>query len=104
MMRSIFCANAYSTLGYGSVDLEPHWRNISPIIGISGLFTFAWTTRVLVEMVTLHRQLIGHLIDEGTAARTARRSAASTAPLAGRQKALFARASALPVATARRPG
>ncbi len=37
-----FCANAYTTLGYGNVDIDPLWRNISPIIGISGLFTFAW--------------------------------------------------------------
>jgi hypothetical protein len=29
-----FCANAYTTLGYGSVDLEAHWRNIVPIIAI----------------------------------------------------------------------
>jgi uncharacterized paraquat-inducible protein A len=53
-----FCANAYTTLGYGSVDLETHWRNISPIIGISGLFTFAWTTSLLVDVVASHGQLI----------------------------------------------
>jgi hypothetical protein len=54
-----YCANAYTTLGYGTVDLESHWRNISPIIGISGLFTFAWTTSVLVDVVGSHKQLIG---------------------------------------------
>ena len=59
-----FCANAYTTLGYGSVDLEAHWRNISPIIGISGLFTFAWTTSVLVDVVASHKQLIEQLEDE----------------------------------------
>jgi len=59
-----FCANAYTTLGYGSVDLEPHWRNISPIIGISGLFNFAWTTSALVDVVSSHRQLIDQLEDE----------------------------------------
>jgi hypothetical protein len=31
-----FCANAYTTLGYGTVALEPQWRNISPVIAISG--------------------------------------------------------------------
>ena len=46
-----FCANAYTTLGYGTVDLDPQWRNISPIIAISGLFTFAWTTSSLVSVV-----------------------------------------------------
>ena len=59
-----FCANAYTTLGYGTVDLESHWRNISPVIGISGLFTFAWTTSVLVDVVRSHKQLIEQLEDE----------------------------------------
>jgi hypothetical protein len=56
-----FCANAYTTLGYGNVDLDPVWRNISPIIGISGLFTFAWTTSVLVTVVGAHNQLLQQL-------------------------------------------
>src|SRR5271156_1723445 len=56
-----FCANAYTTLGYGQVDLDPHWRNISPIIGISGLFTFAWTTSALVGVVTGHNRLLEQL-------------------------------------------
>jgi Ion channel len=56
-----FCANAYTTLGYGSVDIDPLWRNISPIIGISGLFTFAWTTSALVGIVTGHNRLLEQL-------------------------------------------
>ena len=59
-----FCANAYTTLGYGNVDLGAHWRNISPIIGISGLFTFAWTTSALVDVVASHNKLIGELEEE----------------------------------------
>jgi signal transduction histidine kinase len=59
-----FCANAYTTLGYGSVDLETHWRLISPIIGISGLFTFAWTTSALIDVVSSQRKLIDQLEDE----------------------------------------
>lgn len=53
-----FCANAYTTLGYGSVDLEQHWRNVSPIIGLSGLFTFAWTTSALVEVVASNGRIL----------------------------------------------
>ena len=53
-----FCANAYTTLGYGQVDLDPQYRIISPIIGISGLFTFAWTTSMLVNIVRAHNALI----------------------------------------------
>jgi heme exporter protein D len=59
-----FCANAYTTLGYGNVDLGAHWRNISPIVGISGLFTMAWTTSALVGVVSSHRQLLEQIEDE----------------------------------------
>ena len=59
-----FCANAYTTLGYGAVDLGPAWRNISPIIAISGLFTFAWTTSSLVSIVSNYLKLVEKLEDE----------------------------------------
>jgi hypothetical protein len=59
-----FAASAYTTLGFGNVDLEDHWRNIAPVIGISGLFTFAWTTSALVSVVSAHSELIGLLEDE----------------------------------------
>lgn len=56
-----FCANAYTTLGYGTVDLGPYWRLISPIIAISGLFTFAWTTSSLVGIVSIYMKLVEQL-------------------------------------------
>jgi hypothetical protein len=59
-----FCANAYTTVGYGTVDLDSHWRNIGPIIALSGFFTFAGTTSVLVDIVKTHRQLLGQLEEE----------------------------------------
>jgi hypothetical protein len=59
-----FCANAYTTLGYGKVALEDDWRNIGPIISISGLFTFAWTTSSLVTVVNSHRTLVKRLEEE----------------------------------------
>jgi hypothetical protein len=59
-----FCANAYSTLGMGSMDVDAHWRNISPIIGISGLFTFAWTTSALVDVVSSNGRLLERLEGE----------------------------------------
>jgi hypothetical protein len=59
-----FCANCYTTLGLGKVDVEEHWKIISPIIGISGLFTFAWTTSALVDIVASNRRLIERLEDE----------------------------------------
>jgi hypothetical protein len=69
-----FCANAYTTLGYGSVDLGPSWRNISPIIAISGLFTFAWTTSSLVGMVSAHLRLLEQLEEERQEEREMRRA------------------------------
>lgn len=59
-----FCANAYTTLGYGTVDLNPDYRIISPIIGISGLFTFAWTTSAMVGIVQTHNALLERLHEE----------------------------------------
>jgi ion channel len=59
-----FCANGYTTLGMGKMDVEEHWRLISPIIGISGLFTFAWTTSALVDVVASNRRLLEQLEDE----------------------------------------
>jgi hypothetical protein len=59
-----FCANSYTTLGMGKVDVDEHWRIISPIIGISGLFTFAWTTSALVDVVASNRRLLNLLEDE----------------------------------------
>jgi hypothetical protein len=56
-----FCANAYTTLGYGSVVLLPQWRDIAAIIPISGLFTFAWTTSTLVDIVRNQRALVVRL-------------------------------------------
>ncbi len=58
-----FCANCYTTLGMGKVDVGEHWHIISPIIGISGLFTFAWTTSALVDVVASNRRLINQLED-----------------------------------------
>jgi hypothetical protein len=59
-----FCANAYTTLGMGTLDVGDKWRNVSPIIGISGLFTFAWTTSALVDVVARNGRLLGQLEEE----------------------------------------
>ena len=56
-----FCANAYTTMGYGTVDLNILWRNITPVIAISGLFTFAWTTSSLVTMVANYMKIVEQL-------------------------------------------
>jgi Ion channel len=59
-----YCANTYTTLGVGSVDIDKNWRSIGPIIAISGLFTFAWTTSALVDVAASNRRLMEQLEDE----------------------------------------
>ena len=59
-----FCANSYTTLGFGSLDLGMSWRNIAPIIAISGLFTFAWTASSLVNIVGSYIKLLEQLLNE----------------------------------------
>jgi hypothetical protein len=55
-----FVLEAYTTLGEGTVALPDQWRLAGPVIAISGLFTFGWTTGVLVyvmnEIGKLHSQ------------------------------------------------
>ena len=59
-----FCANAYTTLGMGKMDVGEHWHIITPVVAISGLFTFAWTTSALVDVVTANRRLLEQLEEE----------------------------------------
>lgn len=46
-----FCANTYTTVGYGAPILPQAWSMVTPIIAMSGLFTFGWTGSVLVVYV-----------------------------------------------------
>jgi uncharacterized membrane protein SpoIIM required for sporulation len=46
-----YAAVTYTTLGYNSEMLPSAWRILAPMIAMSGLFAFGWTTGVLVSMV-----------------------------------------------------
>jgi hypothetical protein len=59
-----FTANSYTTLGYGGMPLGMGWRELSPMMAISGLFTFGWTTSVMFNVVGFQRQLTEQLADE----------------------------------------
>jgi hypothetical protein len=59
-----FTANSYTTLGLSAVPLGMGWRELSPIMGISGLFTFAWTTSVMFTIVGYHHDLVEELQEE----------------------------------------
>ena len=53
-----FAANTYTTLGYGDVPLPPAWRELCPIIAMSGLFTFAWTTGMMMNLLGIHHDVV----------------------------------------------
>jgi hypothetical protein len=52
-----FAANTYTTLGMGPMELPHSWRELSPMIAIAGLFTFAWTTSEMFNLVGFNRDL-----------------------------------------------
>jgi hypothetical protein len=52
-----YVAGTYTTLGYGEGTLPKEWRLLAPMIAISGLFAFGWTTGVLFHVVTQASQL-----------------------------------------------
>ena len=56
-----FAANTYTTLGMGPMSLPHSWRELSPMIAIAGLFTFAWTTSEMFNIVGLHHDLVAEL-------------------------------------------
>ena len=56
-----FSANTYTTIGYGIMILPQDWRELSPIMAISGLFTFAWTTGEMFNIVHVQHDLVEEL-------------------------------------------
>jgi hypothetical protein len=59
-----FTANSYTTLGYGGMPLGFGWRELGPMMAISGLFTFAWTTGVMFNVVAYQHELTDRLAEE----------------------------------------
>lgn len=65
MHRSVyFSANAYTTLGMGSMVLPQTWHEMSPMMAISGLFAFAWTTSEMFNIVGDQHDLMASLAKE----------------------------------------
>jgi hypothetical protein len=50
-----FAANCYTALGE-PFTLPHAWRIVPPIIAMSGIFTFAWTASVLVDVVSRYNE------------------------------------------------
>jgi len=66
-----FSANTYTTIGYGLMILPYNWRELSPLMAISGLFTFAWTTGELFGVVDRQRTLVKDLAAQRKTGTTA---------------------------------
>lgn len=71
-VATYFAANAYTTLGMGNMVLPHTWHELSPMIAISGLFAFAWTTSELFNIVGDQHDLMKELAEnrEGKTATT----------------------------------
>jgi hypothetical protein len=46
-----FTGETYTTLGFGDILLPHDWRQLALFIAMSGLFSFGWSTGVLVSIV-----------------------------------------------------
>lgn len=57
-----FAASAYTT--QGTLPLGTGWRDLSPIVAMTGLLTFAWTTAAMYNLLVFHHALVDELRDE----------------------------------------
>jgi len=55
-------ANSYTTLGSGEMLLPHDWRELAPIIAISGFFAFALTTSAMINLMDEHYRLVEELL------------------------------------------
>ena len=46
-----YVAVTYTTLGYAEGTLATPWRILAPMMAMSGVFAFGWTTSVLFAIV-----------------------------------------------------
>ena len=56
-----FSANTYTSLGYGDMLFSSDWRELAPLMAISGLFTFACTTGQLFSVMGNHHAVLTEL-------------------------------------------
>ena len=52
----VFTGNTYTTVGYGEDILPLGWKLLTTIIALSGMFAFAWTTTVLLNMMKMYQE------------------------------------------------
>ena len=56
-----FSTNTYTNNGYGKFLLPENWHELGPIMALSGLFTFAWTTGEVFNVVQIQRDRVSEL-------------------------------------------
>jgi|SRR6516162_8332351 hypothetical protein len=54
-------ASAYTT--QGTLPLGSGWRDLSPLVAMTGLLTFAWTTAAMYNLLVFHHALVDELRD-----------------------------------------
>ncbi len=50
-----FSGSTYTTLGYGQDIMPDAWNSITTVIALSGMFSIAWTTSLLMSMIGAFR-------------------------------------------------
>ena len=60
-----FAGGAYTTYGSPGVNLPMEWRLLGFMIATSGLFTFGWTTGILVGIVNRYFQTAPDIFPKG---------------------------------------
>ncbi len=52
-----FSITSFSSLGYGDIVLDHHWRMVSAVEGVNGLLLIGWSTAFLLSLMTRLRSL-----------------------------------------------
>lgn len=55
-MAFLFAGSCYTTIGIFSDILPPDWKGLALIIAFSGLFSFAWSTSIMMSMTTVFQE------------------------------------------------
>lgn len=51
----VFSGSTYTTVGYGQDILPRGWEILTVVIALSGMFTFAWTTSLMIILMNTYR-------------------------------------------------
>ena len=73
----MFSGSSYTTLGFAPNVFPPGWELVTVIIAVSGMFAFAWSTTVMLEMMKNFGRARGAITRELEARALARGAAKS---------------------------